>query len=265
VPDGSDPQPVDVRGSSLEQSALLARLPGTSSFDLEVRETLALTPSMRRLRCHAAGLGELAYEPGQDMMVAVPVGNAHFRRRYTIRHLERPTEIVDLDIVVHGDGPGARWAQSATPGVRAEGLGPRGKITLSPEAQWHLFCGDEAGLPGFFAMIEALPPGQEAIALIEVDGPADELSPDVGSDVNLSLRWLHRGDAEPGTATLLGPAVEELTLPAGRGHAYLAGELAVVAALRGHLATRMDPDDLSPKAYWRRGVSNAAHGEPTRD
>jgi NADPH-dependent ferric siderophore reductase len=58
----------------------------------------------------------------------------------------------------------------------------------------------------------------------------------------------------------------DIALPPGRGHAYIGGELRVVAAVRQVLADRgLARDQLSAKAYWRRGVANAAHGEPERD
>ena len=55
-------------------------------------------------------------------------------------------------------------------------------------------------------------------------------------------------------------------LPAGHGHAYLAGEARVVLALREALATRgLAPEQISAKAYWGLGKANAARGEPGRD
>jgi len=68
--------------------------------------------------------------------------------------------MLTLDIVLHGDGPGERWVRSARPGDKIEGIGPRGKITTSAAADWHLFIGDESALPAMFAMTEALPPGR---------------------------------------------------------------------------------------------------------
>jgi NADPH-dependent ferric siderophore reductase len=58
----------------------------------------------------------------------------------------------------------------------------------------------------------------------------------------------------------------DIELAPGRGHAYLLGEAKVVLALRERLSSRGLPQDqISPKAYWGRGRSNAGHGEPARD
>ena len=48
--------------------------------------------------------------------------------------------MVDLDVVVHGDGPGARWAATTRPGDHIEAIGPRGKVALVEGAAWHLFA-----------------------------------------------------------------------------------------------------------------------------
>ncbi len=40
----------------------------------------------------------------------------------------------------------------------------------------------------------------------------------------------------------------------------------MVSRLRAVLAARgLPPEQVSPKAYWGRGRSNAGHGEPARD
>jgi NADPH-dependent ferric siderophore reductase len=167
--------------------------------------------------------------------------------------------------VLHGDGPGARWARDARPGDHIEAIGPRGKITLVETAAWHLFAGDESGIPAAFAMTEALGAGASAVLIHEVTGAEEEPPLQVPSGVDADIRWLHRGDAEPGRPELLAAAVAAVALPSGRGHAYLTGELDVVAAMRQALIARgLDADQISPKSYWRRGVANAAHGEPPK-
>lgn len=265
----SDPSPPGP-GPSLETSALLSRLPGVQALELAVVSTQRLSPAFCEVRLGAPELETFEHRPGQDLMVAVPSeGGGHFRRRYTIRRLERESRILDLDIVVHGDGsslgPGARWAARARPGDRLEALGPRGKITVDPDADWHLFAGDESALPATAAMAESLPAGKRALILLEVAGPEDELPIGTGPDVGTEVHWWHR-TGEPGTGDALPRALEELTLPGGRGHAYLAGELKTVAAMRKVLLGRgLAPDQLSPKPYWRKGKANAAHGEPGRD
>lgn len=260
---------LDPRASSLETSALLERLPGVAAYELELVDSIRLTPEMRRLRCRAEGLCDLEYLPGQDLMVAVPGPDGkHFRRRYTIRHLDRAAGRLDLDIVLHGDGPGARWAATAAPGDRFEAIGPRGKITVVPDREWHLFAADESGLPATFAMLEALPARTRARVYLEVAGPREEqpLAALERHDSEVQVRWVHRGEVAPGHSTALVEELRATSLPEGTGHAYLAGELKVVAGLRKALQDGgLAKEAISSKPYWRLGVANAAHGEPDRD
>ncbi|MDA8311795.1 MAG: siderophore-interacting protein [Actinomycetota bacterium] len=247
-----------------ETSALLSRLPGVQAFDLELVRAEMRTPAMRRLRFTGPGIDTLEFFAGQDLMVAVPApGHAHFRRRYTIRKLQPETSAVELEVVLHGDGPGAVWAGSVEPGQRVEALGPRGKIGVAADAAWHLFCGDESALPAIFTMVEALPEAARAEVVLEVAGEEEHQHPE-GVRAELGVCWVHR-KGDPGTGTGLQEALGSLPLPSGAGHAYVFGELRQVAACRSLLIERgIRPDDIDHKAYWRRGVANAPHGEPQR-
>ena len=146
-------------------------------------------------------------------------------------------------------------------------IGPRGKVTVDPAADWHLFVVDETGIPGALAMMESLPPGSLATAILEIDTPDDEQEPDASAVEHLDLRWLHRlGASTPGDADALLQAVTAVGLRSGAGHAYLAAEARVVRDVGGVLRERgLGPDQISSKAYWRRGLPNAEHGEPTRE
>jgi NADPH-dependent ferric siderophore reductase len=251
---------------SLETSALLSRLGDVSLWDLEVTAVEAISPSMRRIRCTAPGLGQLSYQPGQDLMLAVPgPGNGSFRRRYTIRSLHRAAASVDIDVVLHGDGPAATWAASCQPGQRIEAIGPRGKVTVQPEADWHLFAGDDSAMPASLAMAESLPTPEDALVVLEVDGVADQQEVSATDGRPIGVHWVHRAGADPASSAKLVAALNGLELPAGRGHAYLAGELRVVADMRRTLLGRgLTTAQISAKPYWRAGVANAAHGEPER-
>jgi NADPH-dependent ferric siderophore reductase len=245
-------------------------LAGTVRLDLEVVDSAALTPHLQRMRLTAPQLADFGYLPGQDVMLLVAAeGNRPVRRRYTIRELDPAARLLTLDIVLHGtglagDGPGERWVRSARPGDRIEGIGPRGKITTSAAADWHLFMTDESGLPAAFAMTQALPTESQATLIIEVPEEADEQ--DLPAAASTRISWLHRLGHPAGDPEALAAEAAEVELPPGRGQAYLFGEAKVVSRLREILAGRGLPEEqMSPKAYWGRGRANAGHGEPARD
>jgi NADPH-dependent ferric siderophore reductase len=244
---------------------LTGSLAGTRRLDLAVVDSVRLTPHMQRLTLTAPQLDGFSYLPGQDVMLLVAAeGNRPVRRRYTIRQLDAVARLLTLDVVLHGDGPGERWVRSAQPGDKIEGIGPRGKITTSATADWHLFIGDESALPATFAMAEALPPGRPATVVLEIPGEGDEQDPAAAGTIRIS--WLHRLSAPAGDPEALAAEAAAIELPPGSGHAYLFGEARVVSRLREVLAERgLGQDQVSAKAYWGRGRANASHGEPARD
>ena len=244
---------------------LTGPLASTTRLDFKVFDSARLTPHMQRLRLTAPQLDGFGYLPGQDVMLLVAAeGNRPVRRRYTIRQFDEAARLLTLDVVLHGDGPGERWVRSARPGDRIEGIGPRGKITMSATADWHLFLGDESALPAIFAMTEALPPDRAATLVLEIPEESDEQDPAAAATIRIS--WLHRLGAPAGDPSALAAEAAEIELPPGRGHAYLFGEAKVVSRLREVLAERgLSQDQVSPKAYWGRGRANAGHGEPARD
>ncbi len=240
-------------------------LPQPETWSLIVVHATEIAPRVRRISFSGEELGRFEFVAGQDLMFSIPVGSDPVRRRYTIRSFDPKRAVVDVDFVIHGDGPAARWAAGAEPGAPIEAVGPRGKVVLADDVQWHLFAGDESAIPATFAMLEAIPTGVPALAFLEVDGPVDEQVPGpIVADAR--IRWVHRGDAEAGTSPVLDDALKVAELPEGAGYAYLNGELHTVNALKATLTARgFAPERISAKGYWCHGRANAAHGEPTRD
>jgi NADPH-dependent ferric siderophore reductase len=243
---------------------LTGSLAGARKLAFKVVETEQMSTSMQRITLTAPELDGFSYAPGQDVMLLVAAdGSKPIRRRYTIRSLDRAALTLTLNIVLHGQGPGERWLRSARPGHSIEGIGPRGKITTSPTADWHLFMGDESAMPAILTMTESLPADADAMLVIEVPDPDDEQEPFAGARTRVS--WLHRLGGKAGEPALLATEAAEVELPRGAGHVYLFGEASVVLRLREILGGRgVAADQISPKAYWGRGRANAGHGEPPK-
>jgi NADPH-dependent ferric siderophore reductase len=248
-----------------ENEALAERL-GILALSLRIGRTKELTPSCRRIELAGEELAAMEPLPGQDLMIFIEGdGDRVTRRRYTIRHFARARRLVDLDIALHGDGPGMRWAAAAEPGELVEAIGPRGKIFLDPDADWHLFVGDDAFAPAALAMAEAVAKDKLVVLALEIDGTGHEQPNEIQASV-IGPRWVERGSRDPGDPEGLLEAIAGTGLPEGRGHAYVGGEHAVVNRLRGALVAKgMAPDSVSFKSYWRLGQQNKANGEPDRD
>jgi NADPH-dependent ferric siderophore reductase len=235
-------------------------MPEPRTLPLVVASVEDVTPHMRQIQLTGPSLEAFEYFPGQDL--ALPVvrdDGSVVRRRYTIRRFDPGRRLIDIDVIMHGDGPGIRWAQAARPGAAVEAIGPRGKIGLSSNAKSHLFAGDATAVPGSLAMIEALPAGLQATAYLMVADPRERQS--FSADATNTVTWCFESGANAPDGLVAAVSAAEV-LPEG-GHAYLAGEVALVAALKATLlAQGWAPDQISAKAYWNRGRANADRGEP---
>jgi NADPH-dependent ferric siderophore reductase len=226
-----------------------------------VTGVVTLTPRLRRITVRGPSLIGLAVTPAQDVEVVLPDGMGHkVKRRYTIRYARPEVGEVDIDALIHPHGPGGRWAGAVAAGDEIEFYGPRGHLELRP-AQWHLFIGDEAGLPAIAALVEALGAlGSSATVLAEVTGTTDEI--DELNRGPATVTWLHRGDQAPGEATRFVDALVALA-PRADGRAYLLGESRAMVALRPALgALGLTADRSYVKGYWNRGRLNRPQSTP---
>jgi NADPH-dependent ferric siderophore reductase len=248
-----------------ENEALAERV-GARALSLRVDAAVALTPACRRIRVQGDDLVGLSPLPGQDLMISIDAEEGRTRRRrYTIRHVDPTAGTADLDIVLHGDGPGVRWATTVGPGAPLEALGPRGKIGLAPDASWHLFVGDDSFAPAALSMAESVPANRRIVLALQIDEP-DHAQPEAITAPVEGPRWVLRGAEPSDSPAALLAALAPVPLPRGPGHAYVGGEHTMVQALRRFLIERgMTPESIDAKGYWRLGRQNAAHGEPERD
>ncbi len=255
-------------------------LPPPLAWRATVVEVEPATPSIRRLHLGlapaedpAGDRARLRYAPGQDLALTLPgpAGSPGVRRRYSIRRYDPATGVVELEIVAHGDGPGARWVRGVRPGEVVDAFGPRGKITLASSATSHVFVCDDASFAATASMVEALPAGNAAYVVADLAGREERRVLAAPAGVELQLEQLDRGDEPPEQPDRVIGALGALELPTadrpggGHLHAYVLGELHVVTAARRMLEGRLGEEHVSPKPYWRAHVPNQDHGEPLRD
>lgn len=175
-------------------------------------------------------------------------------RDYTPRRFDAAAGELVIDIVVHGDGPGATWAAGAAPGTTVGQVGPRGSAVIDGSPDWFLLAGDETAIPSIARRLEGFDPDVRAIVRIEVDGPEDEVALHVGSGVDVA--WLPRGDRVPGETLV--DAVRALRLPDGHGYAWVATEASAARMLRAHLREERGLAKAATKVtgYWKIGTSD---------
>ncbi|MGH3980465.1 MAG: siderophore-interacting protein [Pseudonocardiaceae bacterium] len=214
-----------------------------------VTSVTVLTPRMVRVRLGGESLRDLRAFPGQTVQLLMPGTGGPARRDYTVRHVDPAAPAMDIDFALHADGPATRWARQAEAGQAVEFVGPSGRHWPDPTAGWHLFAGDETALPAIAAMAESLPADARACLYLEVADAAEE-QPVAGARV----RWLHRGEAEPGGSTMLEDALAGIALPPGRGRIWVAGHTPTVRRIRAGLLERraVDRRDLYVRGFWDR-------------
>jgi NADPH-dependent ferric siderophore reductase len=178
-----------------------------------------ITPRMHRITIAAPGLD---WTPGQHIRLVAE--GLITRRTYSVWDYDGSS--LELYVLDHGDGPGARWARSVRPDQEVVFTKPEGNLVTRPSA-YHLFAGDETAAVAFGPMLRALGEDASTYGVIEADIPADRLPVD--------LTWRFREGASAASSATLVQAVRELDLPDEPGTAYLAGEARTVQAVRAHL------------------------------
>ena len=219
-----------------------------------VASVQALTPRMTRIRLLDESLNGLDAIPGQTLKIYVPdlCSGLAVSRDYTVRDYNAAQPCLDIDFVLHGDGPAANWAQRVRPGETLEFVGPSGRYRPDPHADWYLFAGDETALPAIQAYVEMLPAGACASLFIEVpDASEQQLIP---GSARPTVHWLHRGSRAAGTTTVLEDTLRAEPLPPGQGQIWIAGHTPTVRRIRAHLLNQRGVDRrvLYVKGYWDR-------------
>ncbi|MEU9165562.1 siderophore-interacting protein [Streptomyces sp. NPDC048424] len=251
-----------------------------------VVRTERLSPHMVRLVLGGEGLAEFGAGEHTDHYIKIlfpPTGvvypdpwdleeiRAHFpraqwprQRAYTVRNWDPAHLELTLDFVVHGDeGVAGPWAARVQPGERVRFLGPGGAYAPDPTASWHLLVGDESALPAIAAAMERMPVGARVHALVEIEGPEDELK--VATPDGVVPVWLHRAGRPIGEALV--EAVTALEFPSTDVHAFVHGEAGFVKDLRRHLRLErgIPRERLSISGYWRLGETDEGWRAIKRD
>lgn len=149
---------------------------------------------------------------------------------YTVRKFENGR--MTIDFVVHPGGVACEWARNCRIGDRL-GIGAsRGLYEPPADALWQLFLADATGLPALGRLVEELPAGMKARAIVEVADASHVQT--IESEADVEFVWLHGCGNGVGPSRLL-EALKSGTLPEGSGYVWVAGETAVQREIRRYL------------------------------
>lgn len=255
---------------------------------VEVARVVDVTPRMRRVTLAGSQLGaftsggfdlppfvseafddhvKLVFAADGDIAAALPVQRARSidwppsehrqGRDYTVRRFDPAAGELDLDVVLHGDGPAASWARTARPGDAVHFAGPKSSLVLPGEIDWMLLAGDETALPAIGRFLDERPVEVPVQVVVEVRHPSARQQLAV-RDAD-TLRWVVTPAPAP---SALPAAVRSVTWWPGRPYVWVAGESRSLLPLRRWLRRdrEMPPTHLNVTGYWH---AEAAPSEQT--
>jgi NADPH-dependent ferric siderophore reductase len=235
----------------------------TKRRQLVVDKITALTPKMLRITLAGDELAGFS-SPGFDDHIklffpqASASGSAAAeeapKRDYTPRP-DADAGRLHIDFAIHVAGPATEWALQARIGDSLSIGGPRGSVIIPMEFDWHLLIGDETGLPAIGRRLEELPAGARVIVIAEVENPAEEQR--FAGQAQLSVHWVHRHTAPPGSNEGLLAALRATPFPPGDYFAWAATESNVARVLRRALIEERaaNPKWVKAAGYWKRGAA----------
>lgn len=232
---------------------------------VEVKRVERLTPHMVRVTFTGPELATFGWNgPAAHIKVIFasepPAAPGESPRRlmrtYTPRRFDREALELDVDFVLHGDGPASTWASQAAAGQRLMIGGPGRNYVVDESAPWFLLAGDDSALPAIGTILEVLPPAARALVLVEVIDRHEEQA--LESRASVELKWLHRGEDASQAGRLLEDAVRALKLPAGDGRVYVACEAGAMRRIRRHLLSerKLERAKIVTRGYWKLGSTD---------
>jgi NADPH-dependent ferric siderophore reductase len=224
---------------------------------LEVLRVQAVTPRMVRVTLGGEALrGFTSLGADDHVKVFFPQhGAPDVSRDYTPRRFDAAVLELDIDFVLHAEGPASDWARRVAVGDKLLVGGPRGSHVIANDFDWYLLAGDETAIPAIGRRLSELPANARAIVRIEVAEP-EEVQTFVTSAA-LDIQWLARGSAPVGDSALLQAALRAVALPAGDGHAWLACESHTARILRQILVSErgLNREWVKAAGYWKLGAA----------
>jgi len=187
--------------------------------------------------------------------ISFPEGQPRAQARdYTPRRHDASAGELDIEFVLHGDGPASTWAAQAEPGQYLGVGGPRGSFVIPREFDWHLLVGDDTALPAMARRIEELGHGARVIVVAEVSDASARIP--LATGPHAEVHWIYREDGPEGSH--IASTLRWLSLPQGEGYVWAAGEALAMREVRRYLVDErgVDKTRIRASAYWKRG--NAA-------
>lgn len=232
---------------------------------LEVLRVVDITPRMRRITLGGPELAgfislgsddhiKLLFPQNAAEQAALDSPDFNLRgdgpqpamRDYTPRRYDLDIGELDIDFVLHGDGPASTWAEQAKVGQQLHIGGPRGSMIVPDIFDSYLLIGDETAIPAIARRLDELPAGRKVLAVIEIANAAEQQP--LASAAEVEVIWVVRGQDD------LLETVQNLTLPGGSLYSFVATESKLSRQVRRVLLDTHHVNEAFLKAvgYWQQ-------------
>ena len=181
-------------------------------------------------------------------------GPAPTVRTYTPRSYDPATKALEIQFLLHGEGPASEWALRAKPGDKIAVAGPGGRFSLEPAADHWWLAADESAIPAVGTLLDALPETATVDVHNEVDGPDDEI--EIPSPAKATITWHHRRSSDA-FGVELAEAAKTATIPDGT-RIWVACEAGAMRGIRRYFTRErgIPLAQLVTRGYWRTGEQN---------
>lgn len=237
---------------------------------VEVTKVHKLSPAMLRITLQGAELEGFAPEtpasyiklifpePGQTEPER-PLPDAprpKSMRTYTPLAVRPGNHEVDVDFVLHGEGPASIWAAQAKVGQVLFLMGPGPGYPVDATVTRHLLIADDSALPAVETILAALPAGTHAELLLEVISADEERA--LTSAASVNAQWLPRGTDHRLAGKPLEKALRNMPGITADTKIYLACEAAAMRSIRKLLIDELGVDrkQIVGRGYWKLDTVN---------
>ncbi|QDK38181.1 siderophore-interacting protein [Bdellovibrio sp. NC01] len=220
---------------------------------LTVKKIEELNSRMRRITFTGSELKDfVSLSPDDHIKVFLPSSGEDkpIMRDYTPRRYDNNALELDIEFVLHGEGPGSSWASQAQVGAELTIGGPRGSRVVPYSFDWYLMIGDETALPSIGRRLFELPAHSKAIVIVEVEDETHRVQLPLSE--NVQVQWLYRHGRKPGSAEQFKNEILKTGFPVGDYFVWIATEKSVAMQLRDLLVTVRGANEQWVKAtgYW---------------
>jgi NADPH-dependent ferric siderophore reductase len=175
-------------------------------------------------------------------------------RTYTPRRYDPRTRTLEIQFLLHGEGPASAWAERVKPGDKLAVAGPGGRFSLEPAADHWWLAADESAIPAVGTLLDALPDSATVEVHVEVTDADDEI--EFAGPAKTTVTWHHRRTPDA-FGVELAEAARAATIPDG-ARVWVACEAGAMRDIRRYFTRErgIPAERLVTRGYWRTGEQN---------